>query len=34
MMRGKMISILALGLVVSIGFLVLKAAAQSDKYRK
>ena len=30
-MRERMISITALGLVISIGFLVPKAAAQSDK---
>ena len=32
--RERMISIMALVLVISIGFLVPKAAAQSDKYSK
>ena len=32
--RERMISIVALMLVISIGFLVPKAAAQSDKYSK
>ncbi len=32
--RERMISITALVLVISIGFLVAKAAAQSDKYSK
>src|SRR3989442_9242414 len=32
--RERMISIMALVLVISIGFLVPKAAAQSDKYPK
>jgi energy-converting hydrogenase Eha subunit F len=32
--RDRMISIMALVLVISIGFLVPKAAAQSDKYPK
>ena len=34
MMRERMIGITALVLVISIGFLVPKAAAQSDKYSK
>src|SRR5712691_6683632 len=34
MIRKKMIRIMALVLVISIGFLVPKAAAQSDKYPK
>jgi hypothetical protein len=34
MMTERMISITALVLVISIGFLVPKAAAQSDKYSK
>jgi hypothetical protein len=33
-MRERIISIMALVLVISIGFLVPKAAAQSDKYSK
>jgi len=32
--RERIISIMALVLVISIGFLVPKAAAQSDKYSK
>ena len=32
--RERMISLMALVLVISIGFLVPKAAAQSDKYSK
>jgi hypothetical protein len=32
--RDRMISIMALVLVIGIGFLVPKAAAQSDKYSK